>query len=309
MFQFVEKSEAQEGDNLGGSTTVTTTYTYPLEWCEFPVDSSRFKQPGHPNPPFPDYQKDEFSVSKATFGDYTIGAALISQVGGDWYEWVDLKETDLQNIESLTGKKWKVIKDGSHNVFYSGDSNINPRIGDIKVSFQVAECKTATVLGRQVGDSFVGWEPSFCPCTEQPGRYADSKYDPEEQSLIAKERQGSIRQDQLLEIYHGNMPVKNIIERKRSESALTTWAVRLLGFVMMCAGLYSFFSPIIVLLKVIPFIAHTISAGVFIVALLTSVILTLVIVSFAWIVARPLLVTLLVATGVGIFVLVNQVHS
>jgi len=169
-------------------------------------------------------------------------------------------------------------------------------------------------MGRQVADTFVGWEPSFFCCDCIGPSYDDEhKYegsgDEEKQSLLEKEPDHSLRPDAFLVVTHGSLSSSNIIDAKRRKNSLYAWIIRIIGFILMCSGLYFLFQPLLVLLKVIPFIANIVSVGVFFVAFLTSLVLTLVIVSLAWVVARPLLVTLLVGTGVGIFVLFSKVKA
>ena len=69
MFQWKQDSHSTSSNNLGGSKTTETTYTYEKAWSEQPIDSTPFKvQNGHRNPPMP--------VRSATFdgGETKIGA-------------------------------------------------------------------------------------------------------------------------------------------------------------------------------------------------------------------------------------------
>jgi len=179
-------------------------------------------------------------------------------------------------------------------------------VGDIRVTFETMPCDSATVMGRQMGPSFEGWEPAFSPCFEKV--QTDAKFDAEHQRLIAEEEEGTIRHEHILLISRGTFSAALLLENREKASRFVTWAFRLIGFIMMCGGLNAIFAPIIVLLKVVPFIANIAAGGVFAVAFLSSILLTLVIVSLAWFLARPLLVTLAVAIGVGVFVLVSEVH-
>jgi len=302
MFQWREDSETDDTeDKVGGSQTVQRTYTYSLQWVDHPIDSSRFRQGGHNNPHFPDYSTYTFVVPRANFGNYILGPPLIDQA--NWYEAIPLNDTDLENISEPLKKQFKIV----NGQFYSGGSNINPQAGDIRISFSMVPVREATVMGRQVGDSFEGWEP-VCPCFEH--NYGDeSKYDEEKQSLLVQERKLTVRHDQLLYLTYGIVSAQHIIEEKRRENAFMTWIWRLIGFIMMCGGLYALFAPIIVFLKVIPFIANVVGAGLFFASFLTTLVLTFVIVSFAWVIARPFLVTFLVAAGVGLFVLFSKVRA
>jgi len=162
-------------------------------------------------------------------------------------------------------------------------------------------------MGRQIGNSFEGWEPALCPCQEKD--YHDDKYDEEKQKLIQEERQVVIRQDHILLLTYGWVSAQNMLEGQRSKNYWTTWIFRVVGFCLMCGGLYSVFLPIIVLLKVIPFIATLASSGLFLVVFITSLVLTLIIVSVAWVFSRPFLVAGLVAIAVGIVVLVSELHK
>ena len=69
MYQWEERTKTTSKDNLGGSTTNTTDYTYRKVWSGQPIDSSKFQIPtGFENPAMR-IQTAVFDAKQATLGD------------------------------------------------------------------------------------------------------------------------------------------------------------------------------------------------------------------------------------------------
>eukprot|EP00455_Lapot_gusevi_P037128 TRINITY_DN4141_c0_g1_i10.p4 TRINITY_DN4141_c0_g1~~TRINITY_DN4141_c0_g1_i10.p4 ORF type:complete len:101 (-),score=31.35 TRINITY_DN4141_c0_g1_i10:520-822(-) len=83
-------------------------------------------------------------------------------------------------------------------------------------------------------------------------------------------------------------------------NAIRSWLYRLLGFLCLFIGLLLILNPVVTVLTVIPFLAHLVGVGVFVVALVVSLVLFVAIVTVAWLFARPFLTLLLVSLTVGI---------
>jgi len=62
-------------------------------------------------------------------------------------------------------------------------------------------------------------------------------------------------------------------------------------------------------LKVVPFFATIASGGVFLVCFVVSLLLSIVIISLSWVIARPFLVIGLALLGVGIGLLITYLHK
>ena len=86
----------------------------------------------------------------------------------------------------------------------------------------------------------------------------------------------------------------------------STIAFRLLGVVLAVAGLYLIFTPLILLMKWIPFVGFllggiaVLAAAIF--AFVVGLTISLLVMSIAWLVFRPLLsLSLLTVSGIGIY--------
>ena len=94
----------------------------------------------------------------------------------------------------------------------------------------------------------------------------------------------------------------NMFETAIKENSVITWVIRFLGFGLMFLGSLLVFNPLSVLVDVIPFLGNIVGAGVFLVALFISIAFSLLTISAAWIIYRPVLgVLLLIVTGALVF--------
>jgi hypothetical protein len=87
-----------------------------------------------------------------------------------------------------------------------------------------------------------------------------------------------------------------------------TWILRGVGFVVMLIGFCLIGGPLAALAAVIPFLEGVVDVGVFLVAFMVSVPLSLFIIAMAWFAHRPLLSGVLVAAGIGAAVLIRMLR-
>ncbi|CAE7674505.1 unnamed protein product [Symbiodinium sp. CCMP2456] len=110
---------------------------------------------------------------------------------------------------------------------------------------------------------------------------------------------------QIFAAYPGHSPVAEVFDKLATSGLVVKWGLRLLSWVLLYAGTYALFQPLLVVLDIIPFIGNYISSGAgwllgVIVFLATAVLATLVI-SVAFLRYHPL-VGLTYLAGVGIIV-------
>ncbi len=80
MYQWREKKEEKTQDNVGGSQTTTTTYTYTLGWEEGAINSSEFKHPeGHENPEMP-FASHKYAAGDAHVGGYRLNENTLGMI-------------------------------------------------------------------------------------------------------------------------------------------------------------------------------------------------------------------------------------
>lgn len=128
MYSWVEETNTQKKENLGGSETETTTYTYKQEWTEFPEDSSNFAQPGYSNPQ-KTYESSEARVKNAKIGVYDLD---VDSVDLPSFTPIDLTE----NTVTLTDDALLANK---QYVFVGYGKITAPITGDLRISYSVVK--------------------------------------------------------------------------------------------------------------------------------------------------------------------------
>jgi hypothetical protein len=283
-YQYVEHESKQRKDKLGGGEETITTYTYDKKWVTTPVNSAGFADP--------DFQKKNFVLDNeikaqtqyaknVTFGAYKLPAFIVRSIeGGDpadinlsknelaqWNSRIDKRMTELK----LKAEDRAMLASVQDNVMYLGVSS-SPQIGDMRITLTKIQPADISIIARVVGTTFEEY-------TASNGRTFSS---------IAM---GTVSADSM------------IASEKRGNSALT-WALRLIGLILVCAGIYSIFNIIPTLFKVLPPLASIVGAGVGLVCFIGGLAWSLVVVSIAWLFYRPLIgVPLLAAAIAGIWFL------
>ncbi|MHB8872578.1 MAG: TMEM43 family protein [Myxococcaceae bacterium] len=150
---------------------------------------------------------------------------------------------------------------------YIGEDSGEPEIGDMKVSFESVPPMVVSVVAQQAGSTFAPYQTSAG--------------------------------DALLLVQDGQITAAAMFQAAQAANAMMTWILRLIGFVLMFAGLFAIFKPISVLGDVVPLVGSMLGAGLGLFAFLISVALTLLTVGVAWLFYRPILgvVLLLIAGG------------
>lgn len=244
MFQWREEEESTTEKSVGGKETTKTTYRYVKVWSDSQIDSSKFKRPeGHVNPTMP-YRGQVLDARPVKLGAFTLDASQVRQI--DSFEALPPVDVPLPS-----GFRW--LGDS----LYRGDSADNPRIGDLRVRFQVVRAQMVTVVAQQVGGALTAYHGAH---------------------------------DHVIDLVRGGAQSADAMFKaaKAEENALT-WILRLVGFVLMLIGLSLLASPLAWLASVLPFLESIINGAAFIIALLLSLPLTLVTIALSWLAFRPLI--------------------
>jgi hypothetical protein len=89
----------------------------------------------------------------------------------------------------------------------------------------------------------------------------------------------------------------------RSEEQMNvviTWAIRLIGAVLMFAGFSMLLAPLVVVADVVPLIGSVLGAGTFLVSLGLTAVLAPSIIAIAWFFYRPLVSVVVLAVGIAL---------
>lgn len=261
MYQWVEKQDSKTEKQLGGGEETVTTYSYSKEWSDRYVDSSDFKQQdGHQNPEMP-VTSENFQVSDAKVGGFTIKGEDIAPLGEA--SAVKLTQDNLEAFSAFFGDGRTVkLQQGE---IYAGDNPSSPRVGDLRISYSRGDLTEASFVGKQIGEGL--------------GPYAASNG--HEIFLSAA----------------GKVPAAQMFKDAEEVNAIITWLVRAGGLFMMLIGFVMTFSILSVLADVIPLIGSMVAFGTGTIALLLTLILGPLVIALGWFAYRPLLALGIIAAG------------
>ena len=324
-YQWVEHSTEKKEDKLGGKEVTTTTYTYSKEWVSRPVESASFKDPAYQNKNtvLASFENDEQWAENVSWGAYTLPEGLVHSISSR--EGIDLaiaedllkqfdrntqtayerfygvKQKSLQPAEPVVNvvlsdsaqavaDSLKAVNDSineamakaenkkdleyvhqASNVLYFGRVPGSPEVGDVRVTFEKVVPAKVTVMAVVDGDTF------------KPFKAKNGK---RFQTLVMGKKTGD-----------------EIIEDAQDANSMWTWALRILGVLMVIGGLKGIFGFIETILKVVPFIAGIFGWGVGLVCTVLGIVWSLIVIAIAWLFYRPLLgISLLVLAGFLIWV-------
>ena len=264
MYQWQESSRSETRKKLGGGEETVTTYSYAPGWVSRPVDSAAFKQPaGHANPPMP-VESNSFAARAGTVGQITIPGNRLAGLGNDTA--LALGEGDLDTIASALNDGRAVRLSGG--MAYVGASPANPRIGDLRISFETSAAGTVSAVGT-IDNGTLG---TF---TASNGVAIGM-------------------------IEAGEKPASAMFEAAQASNTALTWGLRIAGLIAMLIGFRMIFSIVGVLGDVVPFIGDVFRFATGLAAMaLTAVIGTLTI-GLAWVWYRPLLGWSIIAIGAAL---------
>ncbi len=136
---------------------------------------------------------------------------------------------------------------------------------------------------------------------------------PEAYSVVAAQRQGTLAPDPgragyTIALAHaGTVSAEQMFQEQKDQEKLMTWIWRGVGFVVMLLGFTMFFAPLSVLVGFLPFLESIVGAGLFFIALMLAIPLTLVVIAISWLVVRPLIGGgLLVAALVALVLMIRR---
>ncbi len=262
-YQWVESSSSKTEDKLGGSQEVTTTYTYSKQWTSSPVNSSEFKDPEYKN-------VNNGGVrcqveNKTLVAEHaTIGAYKLPAEMITSFP----RSNAMPLVLSLQGDSLTKI---NNNVIYYGANPSAPEVGDVRVEYRYVPAENVVSLIAKVQSD------TFTRYTAKNGKTFSS-------------------------LVSGTKSMEEMFESEKQGNTILTWVLRILGFILVSAGLKSIFSILSTLLKVVPFLASIMSWGVGLVCNVIAFAWTLIVVALAWLFYRPVLsICLLVVAGAAVY--------
>lgn len=144
----------------------------------------------------------------------------------------------------------------SENAFYKGEDINQPQIGDLLIEFEYIPLQEISIMGEQKDSIITSYETKY----------------------------GNISL-----VRTGNLSAEQIIEDEMNTNQIFTWVVRLVGFLLMFAGLRMSISFFGVILSILPFLQPTFAFMTTPIIFLISLTLSLSTIAIAWLFYRPII--------------------
>ncbi|MFZ2276998.1 MAG: TMEM43 family protein [Prosthecobacter sp.] len=296
IYQWVENKKTEQKQKVGGCEETTTTYIYDKKWVDEPVKSSEFKKPeGHTNQGDLISGNANISAEKVTLGAFDVPEDFVKQMGSPIKRAVT--DADLATLPADL-KEGTKIQDGA---FYIGPNPKEPKIGDVRVSFEIVKPGTFSILAAQLGDTFE-------PYQTKAGDAIDSI---EEGTVSSEKMFKDVARANTMETrlwsFRGSLVL--LVTPQTGANTIETWLVRFFGFLFMAFGFMAIMKPLSVLGSVIPFIGNIIGMGTGLISFVLAGAISFLVIAIAWIFVRPLLGIAMLALAIGAFIYTRKLAA
>lgn len=281
----VEKSETTERDTLGGGKekTTRTWQEYPVGWHAHYDSGASFKDANYRR-----LNSRPQGIEAGTFSDtcervefgrgFLLGAAELNQLPSG-------STAKLNSKPVCKGNASLNFAPSGDDYYYCGKGSSNqPEVGDVRIMFTTLEDGPTTIVGLQAEGKEpgrAGFLPyrvirrNICPCCpisedrEKELLLAEAKKG--KSDLISEEMWGGIMWccccpcniiqmccagamlPELHHVWFGTLDKAACFSNIQTRAAVLKWVMRLVGWVVMFAGLCLLFGPFTTILEVIPF--------------------------------------------------------
>jgi hypothetical protein len=292
-YQWIEHEKTVKKDKIGGAQETTHTYTYSKEWTGSPVISGEFKDPDYQALNFV-YQNLEDASSAAenvSFGAYRLNSSQVGSFHNEQPMAVTLDEDLTKQMDKAArdnarafltrGGLLDLVPDSAAivhtqgNVVYIGRNPNVPEVGDVRITFTKDMPSKVSLIAKVIGDTFTYYK-------------AKNGY-------------------KLDLLYMGENTAEEMFDSEHATNKMILWLLRILGVIIIIAGLRSIVSIVPTLLKVLPFLGGIVETGLGLVCGIIGLVWSLIVIAVAWLRYRPILgISLLVLAGLLIFWLIRR---
>lgn len=270
MFQWIETSKTETQQNLGGSETRVTTYSYAPGWADRQHDSSRFQEAADHQNPVMIYERRIFSIDGAELGAFSLDRNVLDRIGGA--QTLSIEAAHVEALQDAPDSNADVsVIDGA---IYLGANPAQPQIGDYRIRYELVPLGTISVIGQQRGDGLAAY--------------------------------GTQAGDSLLIVAAGNRSAQEMFDSAASSNSVLTWMVRIGGLALLIAGFSLMLGPISVMASVIPFLGSIVGMGTGLVAAVAGIALGTLTIGSAWLFYRPLTAVLIFVAGAALIVAIRM---
>jgi hypothetical protein len=262
MYQWREKRDSREEKQVGGGTRTVTEYRYETVWDDDEIDSSRFeKRAGHENPGALPYQDQTWVAPDVRIGGFVLGGEVVREIGG----WSEVKSSEVQLPPNLAASFRP-----SGDWFTTGAEPERPRVGDLRVRFEMVPDGDVSVVARQQGDAL--------------GAHTTSEG------------------EELLLVERGQVTAGTMFDTAASNNSRTGWLLRAIGFAGAWLGFALLLKPIAVFADVVPLFGRIAGIGTGIAAGVLAALVSVLAIGSGWLFHRPWALVLLFIVVVGMIV-------
>mmetsp|Transcript_110687 Transcript_110687/g.344924 ORF Transcript_110687/g.344924 Transcript_110687/m.344924 type:complete len:377 (+) Transcript_110687:167-1297(+) len=285
VFQYVQHKVTEKRETLGGGRDVTTRYTYTTEWSGRWHDSGCYEDHGKMNSKPPGLDHDWQVVEDCAQVEYGDAFVLPKDFVAQCNEFVSAASRLGESVRHQGGTSFGKRSDGCFYYPVDGDTTRSEaKIGDSRVRFEYVADGPASVLALQAdrpGETRVGFLPyrnvsrGWCGISEDEEKLALRKageLTPGELGEASQVGSGCLwifccacnmvsmcvssaaLSPEIFHLFHGSRSSTEMLGMVSATMQMTKWALRFAGWLMLFFGLYMFFSPLLALIKVIPFL-------------------------------------------------------
>ena len=324
-FQWVEHSQTQKKDKLGGSEETTTTYTYTKEWVSSPIESASFKDPAYQNKNMvlTTYENAEQYAENVSWGAYKLPESLIHSISSSEGLELAMAEDLLKQLDKSTQAAYERFYGVQKSNQPTQQPVQQPAIPDSVKALLSDSAKAVLDSIQAINDSinkamanannkkdleYIHQASNVLYFGRVPGspevgdvRVTFEKVVPAKCTVMAvvdgdtfksyKAKNG--KRFQTLRM--GKKSGDEIVDADKEANNMFLWIFRLVGILMVIGGLKGIFGFIETILKVVPFIAGIFGWGVGVVCTIVGIVWSLIIIAIAWLFYRPILAICLLA--------------
>ena len=292
-YQWIEHEKTVKKDKIGGAQETTHTYTYSKEWTGSPVISGEFKDPDYQalNFVYQNLEDESSAAGNVTFGAYRLNSSQVGSFHNEQPMAVTLDEDLTKQMDKAArdnarafltrGGLLDLVPDSAAivhtqgNVVYIGRNPNVPEVGDVRITFTKDMPSKVSLIAKVIGDTFTYYK-------------AKNGY-------------------KLDLLYMGENTAEEMFDSEHATNKMILWLLRILGVIIIIAGLRSIVSIVPTLLKVLPFLGGIVETGLGLVCGIIGLVWSLIVIAVAWLRYRPILgISLLVLAGLLIFWLIRR---
>lgn len=153
VYAWEESKRDDKRKNDKGEDETVTTYVYTKRFTATPADSSSFKEAeGHKNPDKPPFTEQELVAKDARLGAFVLPSEALRKL-------TQLEPAKVTQEMLSRSPHAAQLHEHEGAAFYGKDPK-DPKVGDLRISYQSVKPQPVSVVARQSGGTFVAYQPN-----------------------------------------------------------------------------------------------------------------------------------------------------